>query len=150
MSGGHSATPEYGWYNINVDTIGVKCHIVTMTIWSPDLPTGGQPKYAALIEAISRDIQSGRLPPGTRLPTQRELASRLKIAIGTVSRAYAIAEQRGILQGEVGRGTFVRRIDPAYREGADEPRDTNLIDLSRGRLVGPVDDPKLAQTLKLL
>jgi len=121
-----------------------------MTIWTPELAPGAEPKYLALVEAISRDIQGGRLPPGTRLPTQRELAGRLQIAIGTVSRAYAIAEQRGIVQGEVGRGTFVRRRDPAYREGADEPRDSDLIDLSRGRLVRPVDDPKLGQALKLL
>jgi DNA-binding transcriptional MocR family regulator len=121
-----------------------------MTIWMPQLPIGAEPKYLALVEAISQDIQSGRLPPGTRLPAQRELASRLQIAIGTVSRAYSIAEQRGIVQGEVGRGTFVRRGDPIYREGADEPRDSDLIDLSRGRLVRQVDDPKLGQTLKLL
>ena len=119
-------------------------------MWTPELAPGNEPKYVALVEAINRDIQSGRLPPGTRLPPQRELAARLQIAIGTVSRAYAIAEQRGIVQGEVGRGTFVRHGDPAYREGADEPRDSELIDLSRGRLVRPVDDPKLGQTLKQL
>ncbi|MFL5474965.1 MAG: PLP-dependent aminotransferase family protein, partial [Gemmatimonadales bacterium] len=73
---------------------------------------------------------------------------RLRIAIGTVSRAYTVAEQRGIVRGEVGRGTFVRREDPTYREGSDE--DAELIDLSRGRLVRPADDPTLAQTLRLL
>jgi DNA-binding transcriptional MocR family regulator len=120
-----------------------------MTIWSPQIDPAEEPKYAALVEALHRDIQSGRLPPGTRLPTQRALARQLQIAIGTVSRAYAVAEQRGIVRGEVGRGTFVQREDPHYQEGPDEPGDS-AIDLSRGRLVRPADDPKLGQTLRLL
>ena len=119
-----------------------------MTNWSPELEQAAEPKYLALVEALHRDVESGRLPPGTRLPTQRQLANRLRIAIGTVSRAYTVAEQRGIVRGEVGRGTFVRREDPNYREGSDE--NAELIDLSRGRLVRPSDDPTLAQTLKLL
>jgi DNA-binding transcriptional MocR family regulator len=119
-----------------------------MTTWTPELEQAAEPKYLALVEALHRDVESGRLPPGTRLPTQRQLANRLRIAIGTVSRAYTVAEQRGIVRGEVGRGTFVRREDPSYREGSDE--DAELIDLSRGRLVRPFDDPTLAQTLKLL
>ena len=119
-----------------------------MTTWTPELEQAAEPKYLALVEALHRDVESGRLPPGTRLPTQRQLANRLRIAIGTVSRAYTVAEQRGIVRGEVGRGTFVRREDPSYREGSDE--EAELIDLSRGRLVRPSDDPTLAQTLKLL
>jgi DNA-binding transcriptional MocR family regulator len=121
-----------------------------MTTWTPLLEHAAEPKYLALVEALHRDVEAGRLPPGTRLPTQRQLANRLRIAIGTVSRAYTIAEQRGIVRGEVGRGTFVRRDDPSYREGADESEDPTLVDLSRGRLVRPSDDPTLAQTLKLL
>lgn len=121
-----------------------------MTSWTPVLEPAAEPKYLALVEALHRDVEAGLLPPGSRLPTQRQLANRLRIAIGTVSRAYTIAEQRGIVRGEVGRGTFVRRDDPTYREGADENEDSELIDLSRGRLVRPADDPTLAQTLKLL
>ena len=63
-----------------------------MTIWSPALPTDTDPKYQALLDALLRDIQSGALPPGTRLPTQRQLAERLGVAIGTVGRAYAAAD----------------------------------------------------------
>jgi DNA-binding transcriptional MocR family regulator len=120
-----------------------------MTSWTPQIGTDDEPKYLALVEALHRDVQTGRLAPGARLPTQRELASRLKLAIGTVSRAYTVAEQRGIIRGEVGRGTFVRRDEPGYREGADES-DPELIDLSRGRLVRPVDDHSLSEALKQL
>jgi DNA-binding transcriptional MocR family regulator len=131
--------------------MAVKLQIVTVTsVWSPELAPADEPKYLAIVEALLRDVESGQLAPGTRLPTQRELARQLGIAIGTVSRAYAIAEQRGIVRGEVGRGTFIRRDDPSYREAADETSDAELVDLSRGRLVRPLDDPALADTLRLL
>jgi DNA-binding transcriptional MocR family regulator len=121
-----------------------------MTSWNPELSEASEPKYQALVDALHKDVESGRLPQGARLPTQRELATRLGIAIGTVSRAYAIAERRGIVNGEVGRGTFVRRRDPGFREGADEAEDADLIDLSRGRLVRDPRDPMLARTLNAL
>ncbi len=81
--------------------------IVSMTIWKPTVRPGTGPYYVALADALSRDVEEGRLLPGTRLPTHRELARRLAVNVGTVSRAYAEAARRGVLQGEVGRGTFV-------------------------------------------
>src|SRR5690606_30412791 len=54
------------------------------------------------------DVYAGRLAVGERLPTHRDLAWRLKVTVGTVSRAYAEAERRGLVSGEVGRGSFVR------------------------------------------
>jgi DNA-binding transcriptional MocR family regulator len=140
--------PNENLTNINVDTIAVKWHIVIMTSWMPQLPPGLEPKYQALVAALQGDVESGLLPEGTRLPPQRELANQLGIAIGTVSRAYALAERRGIVSGEVGRGTFVRRR--ALREAADDTVDPNLIDLSRGRLVRDSNDPGLALTLERL
>src|SRR5690554_4680616 len=80
-----------------------------MTInWLPDLNGQTGPRYAAIAEALARDIRSGRLARGERLPTHRELAYRLGVTVGTVTRAYAEAERRGLIEGEVGRGTFVR------------------------------------------
>jgi DNA-binding transcriptional MocR family regulator len=102
-------------------------------MWNPVIGAESEPKYRALVEALQRDIESGTLPPGTRLPTQRDLARRLGVAIGTVGRAYAAAEQRGIVSGEVGRGTFVRGPEPGV-DGALEGDDPELIDLSKSRL----------------
>ncbi len=79
-----------------------------MTIWSPDLSEWNGPRYKALADAIDAAIGDGRLEPGRKLPPQRDLAYRLGVTVGTVSRAYALAEQRGLVKGEVGRGTFVR------------------------------------------
>ena len=120
-------------------------------MWSPAIAPDAEPKYQALLDALDRDIQGGVLPPGTRLPTQRELATRLGLAIGTVSKAYALAERRGLLSGEVGRGTFVRRREPSVREGAnDEGDDPALLDLSKGRLVRDPREPTLRRALELI
>ncbi|MEZ5935517.1 MAG: PLP-dependent aminotransferase family protein [Alphaproteobacteria bacterium] len=78
-----------------------------MTIWCPDLSQHAGPRYKALAEAIDAAIGQGDLEPGGKLPPQRDLAYRLGVTVGTVSRAYALAEQRGLVRGEVGRGTFV-------------------------------------------
>lgn len=77
-------------------------------MWVPDLSPWPGPRYRALCDAIARDIGSGTLSEGARLPPQRDLAHRLGVTVGTVSRAYALAAQRGLVTGEVGRGTFVR------------------------------------------
>ncbi len=79
-----------------------------MTNWQPNLENRNGPRYIALADALSDDMSSGRLKPGDRLPTHRDLAWRLGVTVGTVSRAYAEAERRGLTSGEVGRGTYVR------------------------------------------
>ncbi|MEO8089475.1 MAG: PLP-dependent aminotransferase family protein [Gemmatimonadales bacterium] len=122
-----------------------------MTMWSPSLDPAAEPKYQALVDALDRDIDAGILPAGTRLPTQRRLATQLGVAIGTVSRAYALAEQRGLLSGEVGRGTFVRRRESGLQEGAnDEGDDPALLDLGKGRLVRDPGEPTLRRALETL
>ena len=78
-----------------------------MAIWSPQLEDGRNPRYIAIADAISRDITLGVLGPGARLPPHRELAYRLGVTPGTIGRAYSEAERRGLVVGEVGRGTFV-------------------------------------------
>lgn len=77
-----------------------------MTIWTPTLESGA-PVYRALVDALEADLAQGRVQPGDRLPTQRDLARHLGVSLGTITRAYGIAERRGLLRGEVGRGTFV-------------------------------------------
>jgi DNA-binding transcriptional MocR family regulator len=76
--------------------------------WHPRSLAGDRPAYQALADAIAADIAHGRLNPGDRLPTHRALARTLGVTVGTVARGYAEAERRGLLGGEVGRGTFIR------------------------------------------
>ena len=89
----------------------VKLNIVTMTISRDDLNALDGPRYRALADAIAQAIADGRLPPGTKLPPQRELADRLGVTVGTVGRAYEIAQQRHLVTAHVGRGTFVTAHD---------------------------------------
>lgn len=86
-----------------------------MTIWIPDLSGRRGPKHAALVDAIREAVETGVLPSGSRLPPQRSLAFALGLSLGTVTRAYRDAERRGLLRGEVGRGTFVRRPEVGSR-----------------------------------
>lgn len=78
-----------------------------MTIWCPRLDPAEGSLYQGLADALVADIRSGRLPAGERLPTHRDLAQRLGVTVGTVSRAYAEVLRRGLIVAEVGRGTFV-------------------------------------------
>ena len=75
--------------------------------WAPLIEPTGLPLYLAIAKALDDDITSGRLAIDTKLPTQRELADHLNIALGTVTRAYAEAERRGLIRSEGRRGTFV-------------------------------------------
>lgn len=88
-----------------------------MTIWNPDLERFDGPMYLALADALYADVTSGTLQPGSRLPTHRELAEHLSVTVGTVSRGYAEALRRGLVHGEVGRGTFVTPPPPSRELG---------------------------------
>ena len=78
-----------------------------MTNWLPDLSGHAGPLYLELANHIQKDIESGALPSGAKLPPQRNLAFDIGVTVGTVSRAYAVVRERGLVNGEVGRGTFV-------------------------------------------
>lgn len=86
-----------------------------MTNWIPDLSQGEGPLYLRLANKIESEVESGALPAGTRLPPQRDLAYDLGITIGTVGRAYALLRERGLVSGEVGRGTYVLDREPPRR-----------------------------------
>src|SRR6266702_3301795 len=79
-----------------------------MTIWRPNPRTLSRPAYLSLANQISTAIADGELEAGARLPTQRQLADDLKLSVQTVSRAYEELIRRGLILGEIGRGTFVR------------------------------------------
>src|SRR3954471_18379389 len=64
-------------------------------------------EYAKLADAVAAEITSGVLKPGDRLPPQRHFAYQRKIAASTASRVYTELLRRGLVIGEVGRGTFV-------------------------------------------
>ncbi|MDH4246985.1 MAG: PLP-dependent aminotransferase family protein, partial [Deltaproteobacteria bacterium] len=85
-----------------------------MTIWQPNLTGYSGPKYQAIVRALAEDIRNGVLSPGTRLPPQRELADQLGITLGTVTRALKEAAHLGLVSGEVGRGTYVKKGEEGF------------------------------------
>ncbi len=72
-----------------------------------------RPLFDQLRTQIIAGVRDGRLSPGTRLPTVRELAAELNLAVNTVARAYRELESAGILETRGRFGTFVARVDPS-------------------------------------
>jgi DNA-binding transcriptional MocR family regulator len=64
-------------------------------------------EYLKLADTIAAEIADGTLRPGDRLPPQRNFAWERKIAVSTASRVYSELLRRGLVVGEVGRGTFI-------------------------------------------
>ena len=118
-----------------------------MTIWTPQLGNRSGPRYVALADAIEQDVAAGRLAAGSRLPAQRDLAYRLRVTVGTVSRAYALVAARGLVSGEVGRGTFVRAVEAAPRVNPVDDGGDDLIRLTVNAPPDPADHAVLREGL---
>ena len=72
----------------------------------------GVPFYRQIIDQVKSAIATGQVEPGDRLPTVRQLAVDLSINPNTVSRAYTELELTGLVETQMGSGTFVgqRRV----------------------------------------
>jgi DNA-binding transcriptional MocR family regulator len=102
-----------------------------MTIWIPDLSSSVGPRYKAIAEALAIDVRNGTLKAGDRLPTHRDLAYRLGVTVGTVTRAYAEAQRRGLIEGHVGRGSFLAQpVNLPAVFGQPEQEQSGLIEMS--------------------
>jgi DNA-binding transcriptional MocR family regulator len=66
------------------------------------------PAYAGLADALVLLVGDGRIPPGTRLPSERELTEALGVSRTTVTRAYAAVRDAGYAEARQGSGTFTR------------------------------------------
>jgi GntR family transcriptional regulator len=67
----------------------------------------GVPFYRQIIDQVKSAIATGRVGPGDRLPTVRQLAVDLSVNPNTVSRAYTELELTGLVETQMGSGTFV-------------------------------------------
>jgi len=117
------------------------------------------PLYVQLRDQLRALVHSGELRSGDRIPASRELASQLGVHRTTVANAYAELESEGLIQGHVGRGTFicgasVKQFSPPPRTNgngggamrwetifADERGDENL-----SRVMPEVPDGAIAFT----
>ncbi len=94
-----------------------------------------------LVALIEAQIASGRLRPNDRLDPVRAVADELGLAPNTVAAAYRTLGERGLVNGEGRRGTFVASRPPIAMP-IDEQIPDGLIDLSSGN-----PDPRLLPDL---
>ena len=67
----------------------------------------GLPIYHQIVRQVKHAVAAGRLKPGDKMPSQRELAGQLVISHLTVKKAYDLLATEGIIATLRGRGTFV-------------------------------------------
>lgn len=120
-----------------------------MTIWIPDISDRPGPKYLAIAAAVSQAISDGTLPPGEKLPPQRNLAYDLGVTLGTVTRAYDEIKRRGLVDGEVGRGTYVlpREAKKSELFFLAKPTENNQIDFTHATPISGLAGKMLSRTL---
>jgi len=79
-------------------------------------PLNGTPIYRQIIQQIEYAILSGRMKSGDKLPTIRSLAVDLKTNPNTIARSYNELEIRGILETQVGSGTYISDKKPVMED----------------------------------
>ncbi|MEU3748566.1 MULTISPECIES: PLP-dependent aminotransferase family protein [Streptomyces] len=86
-------------------------------------------EYRRIADRVEAAVRDGRLTPGDRLPPQRVFDRRHRIANSTAIRVYGELARRGLVVGEVGRGTFVRAAPPLPGPALAEATGTAPVDL---------------------
>ena len=71
--------------------------------------THSLPLYIQISEMLIREIQSGRLSDGARLPPEREMAADLKISVGTLRKALAVLTEKHLIERRHGSGNYIRQ-----------------------------------------
>ncbi len=93
--------------------------LADLSHFAPD-PASDAPVYKQLAANIADLIANGTLRSGERLAATRELAGKLGLNRTTVSAAYSLLEESGLIQGHVGRGSFVARNVDAHPPNATD------------------------------
>lgn len=77
------------------------------------------PIYLQVMEAIRKDILAGRLKPGDKVPSVRELASQLGVNPNTIQKALSELEREGLLESARTSGRFVKENSEATRQALE-------------------------------
>lgn len=101
-------------------------------------PAADLPIYRQIMRQIQEAIAGGRLKPGEKLASHRDLAEQAVIAPLTVKKAYDELEALGFIETQRGRGTFVCERPPriSMAEQRAQMRETARKLLSQGYLGG--------------
>lgn len=71
-------------------------------------PRSGVPPYLQIVRQVEHAVRLGLLQTGDRLPTVMEVAGELAVNPNTVLKAYRELDHRGLTEGKVGHGTFIK------------------------------------------
>ena len=104
-------------------------------------------EYLKLADTVAAEIAGGAFKAGDRLPPQRHFAYQRKIAVSTASRVYTELLRRGLVVGEVGRGTFVSGETRRGVASLAEPRGER-IDLEVNYPLLPTQSVMIARSLE--
>lgn len=85
----------------------------------------------ALRALMAEGAREGTLHPGSKLPTERELVQRLGAPRSAVRRALDALEQSGLVDRQIGRGTYLTELVPSFLDGA--PADTSPAEIMQVR-----------------
>ncbi|MFF5215415.1 GntR family transcriptional regulator [Micromonospora sp. NPDC000442] len=80
-------------------------------------PHYGQPRYRAIADELRKRIESGTIPPGALLPTEKALTAEFRASRGTIRQAIAVLREARLVATEHGRGTYA---NPSRPEGGSE------------------------------
>lgn len=89
----------------------------------------GIPIYIQVKNQIMDEIKNGNVKIGEKMPTERELSQTLKTSRNTVSSAYNLLEQEGVLISYQGRGTFVAEEAKTWKQYTNKDKLYKIIDL---------------------
>ncbi|MFD3661560.1 PLP-dependent aminotransferase family protein, partial [Streptomyces sp. NPDC058659] len=107
-------------------------------------------EYRRIADRVEAAVRDGRLRPGDRLPPQRVFARRHRIANSTAIRVYGELARRGLVVGEVGRGTFVRAAPPLPGSALAEATGAAPVDLQLNYPVAEGQSELMARALAAL
>ena len=113
------------------------------------------PKHIQIAESVIREIQAGILSDGARLPTEKNMARQYEVAVGTLRKALALLEEKGLLVRKQGSGNYIKSqplVDSVYSlfrleltEGGGLP---SAEILSVERRIKPQDTPAFGSSLQ--
>ena len=90
-----------------------------------------QPIYTQLIDRLRRAVAAGEYPPGSRLPTVRELAAEAGINPNTVQRAFQELEREGLIYTQRATGKYVTENEADIKSAREALARTQVADFLR-------------------
>ncbi|CAG9233792.1 Transcriptional regulator, GntR family with aminotransferase domain [Paraburkholderia sabiae] len=87
--------------------------------WITGFTENGKARYLQIVDLIERAVADGRLNPGDRLPPQRKLAEMIGVDLTTVTRGFAEAHRRNLIESRGPLGTFIAPPKATFMQQID-------------------------------